>query len=76
MSGAPRAGRGGVSVGRLECEGEFGAGLPFAQDDFLLLLLLPLAVLLQLHALLVDLPLLLHDAQLLLRLRGRGEESS
>lgn len=57
-----------ASFSSFEREGEFGSGLPFAQDDFLLLLLLLLTVLLQLHALLVDLPLLLHNPQLLLRL--------
>lgn len=50
----------------LEGEGELGSGLALAQDHFLLLLLLPLTVLLQLHALLVDLSLLLHDTQLVL----------
>lgn len=57
-----------ASLSSFEGEGEFGSGLPFAQDDFLLLLLLLLTVLLQLHPLLVDLSLLLHNPQLLLRL--------
>lgn len=54
-----------VSFGGLEGEGELGPGLALAEDDFLLLLLLPLTVLLQLHALLVNLSLLLHNTQLL-----------
>lgn len=58
----------GGSFGGLEREGELGPGLALAEDDFLLLLLLPLTVLLQLHALLVDFSLLLHDTQLLLSL--------
>ena len=58
----------GGSFGGLEGEGELGPGLALAEDDFLLLLLLPLTVLLQLHALLVDFSLLLHDTQLLLGL--------
>lgn len=66
--GGGRAG----SLGGLEGEGELGPGLALAQDDFLLLLLLPLAVLLQLHALLVNLSLLLHDSQLLLGLGRDG----
>lgn len=57
---------GGASVSSFEREGEFGPGLALAQDDFLLLLLLLLPVLLQLHALLVDLSLLLHNSQLIL----------
>lgn len=54
------------SVGSFEREGELGSGLALAQDDFLLLLLLLLTVLLQLHALLVDLSLLFHNSQLIL----------
>lgn len=50
----------------LQGEGELGPGLALAEDDFLLLLLLPLPVLLQLHALLVDLSLLFHNTQLIL----------
>lgn len=61
-------GVGAVSFGGLEREGELGPGLALSQDDFLLLLLLPLTVLLQLHALLVNLSLLLHNTQLLLSL--------
>lgn len=52
---------GAASFGGFEREGQFGPGLSFAQDDFLLLLLLLLTVLLQLHALLVNLSLLLND---------------
>lgn len=59
---------GAVSFGGLEGEGQLGPGLAFAEDDFLLLLLLLLTVLLQLHALLVNLSLLLHDSQLILGL--------
>lgn len=57
-----------VSFGGLEGEGELGPGLALAEDDFLLLLLLLLTVLLQLHALLVNLSLLLYNTQLLLSL--------
>lgn len=59
---------GAVSFGGLQREGELGSGLALAEDDFLLFLLLPLTVLLQLHALLVNLSLLLHNTQLLLSL--------
>ncbi len=59
---------GAVSFRGFEGEGELGPGLALAEDDFLLLLLLPLTVLLQLHALLVNLSLLLHYTQLLLSL--------
>lgn len=55
-----------ISVGGFEREGQLGPGFALAQDDFLLFLLLPLTVLLQLHALLVDLSLLLHNSQLIL----------
>lgn len=68
QGGVTGAAEGAGSLGGLEREGEFGAGLALPQDDFLLLLLLLLPVLLQLHALLVDFPLLLHDAQLVLGL--------
>lgn len=57
-----RWGGGRVSFCGLQGEGQLGSGLAPAQDDFLLLLLLLLPVLLQLHALLVDLSLLLHDS--------------
>ena len=57
------------SFGGLQGEGELGPGLALAEDDFLLLLLLFLTVLLQLHALLVNLSLLLHNTQLLLSLQ-------
>lgn len=67
-AGNGRGGVGAVSFGGLKREGELGPGLALPQDDFLLLLLLPLAVLLQLHALLVNLSLLLHNTQLLLSL--------
>lgn len=60
---------GAVSFGGLQGEGELGPGLALAEDDFLLLLLLFLTVLLQLHALLVNLSLLLHNTQLLLSLQ-------
>lgn len=56
----------GVSFGGFEREGELGSGLALPQDDFLLLFLLPLTVLLKLHTLLVNLSLLLHNSQLLL----------
>lgn len=59
----------GVSFGGFEREGELGSGLALPQDDFLLLFLLPLTVLLKLHTLLVNLSLLLHNSQLLLSLR-------
>lgn len=64
--------RGGMrgSFGGLEGEGELGPGLSLAQDHFLLLLLLPLAILIQLHPLLMNLSLLLYDTQLLLSLVG------
>lgn len=74
--GGGRRRRSSGSFGGLEREGEFGAGLALPQDDFLLLLLLPLTVLLQLHALLVDLSLLLHDTQLILGLQHDGERTS
>lgn len=57
---------GAVSFSGLEGEGELGPGLALAQDYFLLLLLLLLTVLLQLHALLVNLSLFLYNTQLLL----------
>lgn len=60
MMGGRWGGR--VSFCGLQGEGQLGSGLAPAQDDFLLLLLLLLTVLLQLHALLVDLSLLLHDS--------------
>lgn len=59
-----------VSFGGLEGEGELGPGLALAEDDFLLLLLLPLTVLLQLHAFLMNLSLLLYNSQLLLSQLG------
>lgn len=61
---------GAVSFGGLEGEGELGPGFALAEDDFLLLFLLPLTVLFQLHALLVNLSLLLHNTQLLFGLSG------
>lgn len=54
-----------MSFSSLEGEGELGPGLALAEDYFLLLLLLLLTVLLQLHAFLVNLSLLLHNSQLL-----------
>lgn len=74
--GGGRRRRRAGSFGGLEREGEFGAGLALPQDDFLLLLLLPLTVLLQLHALLVDLSLFLHDTQLILGLQHNREHTS
>lgn len=60
------------SLGGLEREGEFRAGLSLAQDDLLLFLLLLLPVLLKLHALLMDLPLLLYNTELVLGQFGLG----
>lgn len=75
--GGGRAGRvdagGAVSFGGLERKGQLGPGLALAEDDFLLLLLLLLSVLLQLHPLLVNLSLLLYNTQLLL---GLWEQST
>lgn len=64
------------SFGCLQGEGELGPGLALTKDYFLFLLLLFLTVLLQLHALLVDLPLLLHDTQLILSLKQSNENRS
>lgn len=62
-----------MSFSSLEGEGELGPGLALAEDYFLLLFLLLLTVLLQFHALLVNLSLLLNNSQLLFSLlESRG----
>lgn len=68
-------GQGAVSFGGFEWEGELGPGLALAQDNFLLLLLLLLTVLLQLHALLVNLSLLLHNTQLFFSLSHKTTQT-
>lgn len=68
-------GVGALGLFGVEGEGEARASVLFVEDDLLVTLLPPLLLLLQPLPLLQDFPLIFHQLQLLLRLKGKTASS-